>query len=86
MGLDTVELILDIEKRFSIEISDAEAEKIETIGDLRDCVCRHLSARGEAPNPHRILVAVKEVVSDVSGIPPHRITAESGIVDDLKIN
>lgn len=32
-SLDTVELIMEFEKEFGIEIPDEEAEKISTVGD-----------------------------------------------------
>ena len=32
-SLDTVELIMDLEKEFDITIPDAETEKIQTVGD-----------------------------------------------------
>lgn len=32
-SLDTVELIMDFEKEFGINIPDEEAEKIKTVGD-----------------------------------------------------
>jgi len=32
-SLDTVELIMELEKEFSISIPDEEAEKISTVGD-----------------------------------------------------
>jgi len=32
-SLDTVELIMEFEKEFSIEIPDEDAEKIQTVGD-----------------------------------------------------
>lgn len=38
MGLDSVELIMDVEKHFSIAIPDPEAEKAATVGQLVDCV------------------------------------------------
>ena len=38
MGLDSVEIILDTEKCFGIEIEDREAQKMKTVGDLVDYV------------------------------------------------
>ena len=38
MGLDSVELIMDVEKHFSISIPDRDAEKAHTVGKLVDCV------------------------------------------------
>jgi acyl carrier protein len=32
-SLDTVELIMEFEKKFEIQIPDADAEKIKTVGD-----------------------------------------------------
>lgn len=32
-SLDTVELIMEFEKEFNIEIADSDAEKIQTVGD-----------------------------------------------------
>lgn len=33
-SLDTVELIMEFEKEFDISIDEAEAEKIQTVGDV----------------------------------------------------
>jgi len=38
MGLDSVELVIEIEKHFSISIPEREAEKAYTVGRLVDCV------------------------------------------------
>ncbi len=42
MGLDSVELIMDVEKHFSISIPDPEAEKAYSVGKLVDCVSKIL--------------------------------------------
>ena len=43
MGLDSVELLVEWEKYFNIQISDLEAEKILTVQNAVDCVSRHLN-------------------------------------------
>ena len=40
MGLDSVELIMDVEKHFSTSIPYPEAEKSYTLGKLIDCVSK----------------------------------------------
>ncbi len=45
MGLDSVELIVEVEKHFSISIPDHEAEKAYTVGKLVDCVANILAVK-----------------------------------------
>ena len=42
-SLDTVELIMSLEEKFNIEISDEDAEKIKTVQDVVDYI---LKAKG----------------------------------------
>ncbi|WP_435353569.1 hypothetical protein [Emticicia sp. SJ17W-69] len=45
MGLDSVDLLVKIEKTFDISISDPEAEEIETVGDFHNTVWGKLDHR-----------------------------------------
>jgi len=45
-SLDTVELIMEFEKAFNVTIDDADAEKIQTVGDA----VGYLSQKAEAGN------------------------------------
>lgn len=45
MGLDSVELVMNYEKYFGIQIRDEEAEKIATVQDATNCIAGHLSIR-----------------------------------------
>lgn len=48
MGLDTVELVMEMEDEFGISIPDADAEKLGTVGNIYDYLRDRLSAlRGE---------------------------------------
>jgi len=43
MGLDSIELVMEVEKYFGISIPDQEAEKIYTVQSMVDIVARHLN-------------------------------------------
>ncbi|MBA4544030.1 MULTISPECIES: acyl carrier protein [Thermoactinomyces] len=40
-SLDVVDLIMELEDEFDMEISDEEAEKISTVGDVVDYINKH---------------------------------------------
>lgn len=40
-SLDHVELVMKLEEQFDIEVDDAAAEKLMTVGALIDYVCEH---------------------------------------------
>lgn len=42
-SLDTVELVMALEEEFGIEISDEDAEKIQTVGDAVKYIDEHMS-------------------------------------------
>lgn len=37
-SLDFVEMLMAVEEEFDIEITDDEADKIDTVGDLVECI------------------------------------------------
>jgi acyl carrier protein len=45
MGLDSVEMLVNVEKAFGITISNFEAEKITTVGDIHAIVWRSVQGR-----------------------------------------
>ncbi len=42
-SLDTVELVMELEQRFDMEIPDEEAEKIQTVGDVIKYIKEHVA-------------------------------------------
>ena len=42
-SIDTVELVMALEEEFGIEISDEDAEKIQTVGDVSKYIDEHAS-------------------------------------------
>ena len=43
-SLDTVELVMEFEEEFELNIPDEEAEKIQTVGQAIDYIKQHLDA------------------------------------------
>ena len=41
-ALDVIELVMELEEKFNIEISDNEAERMHTVQDVCACVSRKL--------------------------------------------
>lgn len=56
MGMDTVELVIDIEEAFEISIPDQEAAQIMTPADLIECVCERLNME---PTMHHACLAAR---------------------------
>ena len=84
MGLDTVELILSIEETFDIEIPDAVAEKIYTVGDLHAFVFSELT-RLERPNINREIDfdILRSLVCFQLGVKPDKVVPSAHFVNDL---
>lgn len=47
--LQRVQLVLDVEERFDLEISDGDAERIKTIEELVDCVESKVPPKNGSP-------------------------------------
>ena len=74
-SLDLVELVMELEDRYGIRITDEEAERIETVGQAIDFVLSH------APLPRQIPVLSGDSITnprgrlrgatDAAGFTPH---------------
>ncbi len=52
MGLDAIEIIVQVEDIFEITLPDAEVSEVRTVGDLHELILRTLDARDEfGPGP-----------------------------------
>ena len=47
-SLDTVELLMEMEDEFKVQIPEGEAEKIQTVGDAVDYISRHSEANSDS--------------------------------------
>ena len=89
MGLDTVELLWEVESVFDVKISDPEAAQMHTVGDLNLCIARQIAARAStpdrpvAPEPSITWALLVSVVVANLGVPPEKVTPEARWVRDL---
>ena len=47
-ALDVIELVMELEEKFNIEIDDLEAERLHTVQDVYTCVTNKLTDYSEA--------------------------------------
>ena len=79
MGLDSIELVISIEKHFAITISDGEAEKAMTVQDVADLVARH---RPVIPDARDIRNEFRERAIAILGMDP-RTTGDDAPFSDI---
>jgi len=88
MGLDGVELVLECEDKFGINIGDLDAERTETVGQLQHLCIRliqeqtdrsHLSDQQKS----ELNRTVREIVSEQLGLDLDRVRAEDRFIQDL---
>lgn len=82
MGLDTVELVILVERTFGIEIPDAEAATIATAGDLHACVLR----RAPTLEPEAAWATLVKLLDQEFGIPAREVRPEAHLVRDLELD
>jgi acyl carrier protein len=78
MGLETIELVMEIEDEFGIQIPDEEAERLQTVGQLEQYVVSKTSS-----DPRETQQKVRKFIVDVSGCDPREIHDEAHLIYDL---
>ena len=82
MGLDITEMIMAVEEEFEFSIPDAEASKLETVGQLFAYVQAY-APTGHTQNAWERLLAV--IAHDV-GVEASSLRAETRFVYDLRMD
>ena len=86
MGLDTVELVLEAEKYFSVSVPDQRAEKIETVEQFARLLCE-LRAETPSPLPYEVvLLQLQQVIASRFMIPIELIVPKARFVKDLGLD
>lgn len=76
MGLDGVELVMEMEDHFGIEIPDADAERLVTLGGIHAYLCTRLKGRRISGTPcasRATFIRVRDGLGAICGIDPRRI-------------
>jgi acyl carrier protein len=88
MGLDGVEILMEVENDFGIRIADAEAEKVLLVSELRDLVVARLLAE-PVMLPERlkrlVFLHLQTVLSEQMGVRKSKIKAETRFVEDFGV-
>ncbi len=87
MGLDAVEIVMDVEDHFGIIIQDTEAEHVRTVADLVTLIHGRISVAHEAYCPTLpAFLSLRTNVRDVTGDNTFRIRPPQRIVDRLTVS
>jgi acyl carrier protein len=83
VGLDTVELVMEVEAAFAIDIPNEAAERIQTVGDMTYYVVTRLAAEAR-PLPREIVFErVCAITCEQAGVTRDQLTESTSFVSDL---
>jgi len=84
VGLDTVELVMQVEKHFRVDIPDSEASHLATVGMLHSwVVADSIVWAGPQVDPQRVFVELRELICTQLGVDPSEVVSEARFVQDL---
>lgn len=83
MGLDVVQLFMNVEQRYGFTIPDADAREMRSVGDLHRYILDHAQPR---PESDLAWLWLRDMIANEFGIQKDRITPEAWVVRDLGIN
>ena len=87
MGLDSVEIILTVEEEFGLEIPDAEAARMVTVGDLQAFLVVELRRLGRpAANDDKIFERLRDIICRQLGLKPDAVIPAARFVKDLGVD
>jgi hypothetical protein len=85
MGLDLVELMMEIETAFGADLNDPAADDIRTAGQMHAFLARQLDVTDDAGRA-RLWTRLVDVIERVQGVPRDRIVPDARLLEDLDIH
>ena len=86
MGLDTVELVMEIEKVFGISIPDADATTLYTVGDIHLYIVTARIAVGRPAGAEEAWTRLCDILEHGYGVERSKIMPDARIVADLGLD
>jgi acyl carrier protein len=83
MGLDTVELVIRVEKEFDIEIPNADAARLVTVGDMHAYLVDALRRQGRIESTDSVYAQLHDIICDQLGVKAQEVIPSARFVDDL---
>ncbi len=88
--MDSVELLMAVEEKFQIVISDREAGKIVTVEDLYNVILVKVEEKSggclKPLNKEEVWGSLRSVIVQQAGVKLEKVTKEARIVKDLGID
>jgi len=83
MELETAELIMAVEEEFIIEIPDDRAERIVSIGELRNVVMTELQRFDRRREANAVLDRISEIAANFAHVDRGSVGADTMLTKDL---
>ena len=91
MGLETVELVMDVEDVFEIKIPDEDAQHVLTVGDLHQLCVRLIVEHHPQIEMHEarkaaVLHQLRTIICNQLGVRYEKTGPEVRFIGDLKVD
>jgi acyl carrier protein len=84
VGLDTVELVMAVEEAFQLEIPDAAAEKMFTVGDMHTFLVAELRRLSRECDKREVFERMRAIIVQQLGVSPDEVIPTARFVKDLR--
>jgi acyl carrier protein len=86
MGLDSVEIVLEAERLFNINLPDEKVTQIYTFGAFVDCIHETSLSLGRNTDRDEIVATLRKMVAKYLAVDESQITPDSRFIEDLGLS